>query len=114
MRESKEESSSVTPSQAIAPNSKASPVKKSSQEASEVKSMNKRDKKHARKQQDQQNVGRGSEIKTETKTSQQASDQEDNAVEKTEAKRKDSVNKSSVAKATKNKDLKAMPEQQLS
>jgi len=49
IRESKEESSSITASQAIAQNSKASPVKKSSQEASEVKSMNKRDKKHARK-----------------------------------------------------------------
>jgi hypothetical protein len=49
MRESKEESSSITPSQVIAQNPKASPVKKSSQEASEVKSMNKRDKKHARK-----------------------------------------------------------------
>ena len=76
--------------------------------------MNKRDKKHARKQQDQQNVGRGAEIKIETKTSQQASDQEDNAVEKTEAKRKDSVTKQSLAKTTKNKDIKAMPEQQLS
>ena len=51
-------------------NIKATPIKKPSQET-EAKSMNKREKKLARKQQQGQHLtGRGSEIKTENKTSQ--------------------------------------------
>lgn len=104
MQDIKEERSSHTPASALLNNpnnATTTPIKKPSQET-ERKSMNKREKKLASKQQQgHQLTGRGSEIKTENKTSQQASDHDDNGLEKTETKRKDSVNKQSVAKAAK-------------